>query len=267
MRSGARAEACLWVLTALFFLVASDLGSPRTAFEPVTRAPGVLRVVTWNVGGVRGGEAHGFLEESLEPVGAALRALAPDLVFLQEASDEPRLARLVERLGPGWSLLAGRGGVVALTTRGELERWNAPLARSLGVRYRLGGRTLAVIALHASAFSARERNREIGPTLDALLEQRADAHLLAGDLNLDLDLDKRGDLFSNDQTLDVETYNYVAEELADAARGRGATAEPDRRLDYVFLSPALPVRAAGPWRGRRTGTMDHDPLVVDLAWP
>ena len=26
------------------------------------------------------------------------------------------------------------------------------------------------------------------------------------------------------------------------------------------------VRAAGPWKGRRAGDMDHDPVVVDLSW-
>lgn len=267
MSGGARIEAGLWALAALFLVVASGLRLPLAEFEPPARATGVLRVVTWNVGGAREGEPHGLLAEHLETVAGTLRALAPDLAFLQEAGDERRLEDLVARLGPDWSLTRGRGGVVALATRGELERWSTPLARSLGARYRLGGRTLAVAALHASAFSARERNREVGPTLEALLDQRADAHVLAGDLNLDLDLDKRGDLFSNDQPLDVETYNHVAEQLADAARGRGATAEPDRRLDYVFVTPGVPVLAAGPWRGRRTGTMDHDPVVVDLAWP
>jgi endonuclease/exonuclease/phosphatase family metal-dependent hydrolase len=85
---------------------------------------------------------------------------------------------------------------------------------------------------------------------------------LLGDLNLDLD--KQRDLSSNRVHLDVETYNYVGGLLQDAARGRGSTAEPDRRLDYVFVSPAATVEAAGPWKERRSGTMDHDPVGADL---
>ena len=83
--------------------------------------------------------------------------------------------------------------------------------------------------------------------------------------NVDLDLDKRRDLFSNDAYRDVESYNYVASALDDATRGTGSTAEPDRRLDYVFASPELLATAAGPWKGRRAGDMDHDPVVVDLT--
>jgi endonuclease/exonuclease/phosphatase family metal-dependent hydrolase len=88
---------------------------------------------------------------------------------------------------------------------------------------------------------------------------------LAGDFNLDLDLDKRRDLFTDDEYRDVETYNYVANRLVDAARGRGSTAEPDRRLDYIFAErEAFLVIDSGPWKGHRSGQMDHDPVVADL---
>ena len=91
--------------------------------------------------------------------------------------------------------------------------------------------------------------------------------MLAGDLNLDLDLDKRHDLFSDDEYRDVETYNYVASRMFDTALGTGSTAEPDRRLDYVFVTPGTDVHHAAPWKGRRAEGMDHDPLVVDLIPP
>ena len=73
-----------------------------------------------------------------------------------------------------------------------------------------------------------------------------------------------GDLFTDDEYLDVETYNYVSRGLEDVGRGRGATAEPDRRLDYLFVDPGLEVLGAGPVVGRRSGAMDHDPLAADL---
>ena len=91
--------------------------------------------------------------------------------------------------------------------------------------------------------------------------------IFAGDFNLDPGLDKRRDLFSDDDHLDVETYNYVAQSMEDAALGRGPTAEPDRRLDYIFYgAEELELVEAGPWRGRRVGAMDHDPVVADFRF-
>jgi hypothetical protein len=264
MRSGPRAEGVLWLLAALCFWAGSgfELGDP--SYTPGARAQGALRVVTWNVGGSRDGEAHGFLDEHVPAVALVLQLLEPDLVFLQECGWGSALEELDERLGPDWLALQGRGGLVLLSRAEGVERWIPPLARSIGVHLEVRGRRIAAVSIHASAFSAEARNREIGLTLDALLEQPADTHLLLGDLNIDLDLDKRRDLFSNHVQRDVESYNYVATRLVDAARGRGATAEPDRRLDYVFVSKDATVLAAGPWKGRRVGSMDHDPVVADL---
>ena len=65
-----------------------------------------------------------------------------------------------------------------------------------------------------SLSASENRNAEIGAATEALLANRqSDARLLLGDLNLNLDLDKRRDLFTDDAYLDVETYNYVAERL------------------------------------------------------
>ena len=266
MRGGC-VETSLWVLAATFFLLGRGCEPSVPEFAPSERDPGVLRVVTWNVGGAAQGEPHPLLAEHTAAVAQALAALEPDLVFLQEIpGDGGILEQLMALLGERWTARRGRRGVVALSTDGELVPWRVPLTRSVGVRVELAGRTLAALGIHANAFSAHDRNREIGPTLDALLEQPADGHLYAGDLNLDLDLDKRGDLFTSDFHADVETYNYVASRLRDAAQGRGATAEPDRRLDYLFVSAELEVRAAGPWKGQRVGSMDHDPLVVDVVF-
>lgn len=42
--------------------------------------------------------------------------------------------------------------------------------------------------------------------------------------------------------------------------------EPDRRLDYVFVDPRVyEVVGALVWKRQRAGSMDHDPLVVDLG--
>ncbi len=126
---------------------------------------------------------------------------------------------------------------------------------------------LRMVVVHGDAFSPRDRNREIGKALDLLFQgTKEKVRVLAGDLNLDLDLDKRRDLFSSDAYLDVETYNTVVTKMTDLGQGTGATAEPDRRLDYLFLSPApREVLSVGPWKDQRVGDMDHDPLVADVV--
>ena len=196
-----------------------------------------------------------------------MRAIDPDLVFLQEVRGQSQGERLRARLGEGWES-ASKAGVLALCQRGRLEVFGVERAfrlRAVGVLYHSPGRgTVAAIGLHAQAFSARSRNDAVG-TMATTLESRSERRkLLAGDLNLDLDLDKRADLFTDDEHLDVETYNYLSERFVDAARGSGPTAEPDRRLDYVFVSRDWPILGGGAWKGRRAPGMDHDPVVVDL---
>ena len=257
-------EGGLFLLAALLLTHGRGCVGALPSFVPEERAPGTLRVLTWNVGGAEDGTPHALEREDLAHVARVLDGSGAELALLQEIGTHE--AELFGHLGPRWTSLSGRGGTLALVRRGAAVPWRTPLARAVGVLWHVEDRTLAVLGVHASAFSARDRNRELGPLLEALLEQRAEAHILAGDLNLDLDLDKRADLFSNDSHLDVETYNFVAERLEDAARTSGPTAEPDRRLDYVFVSSELSVRAGAPWRGQRTGTMDHEPVLVDLEF-
>lgn len=90
-------------------------------------------------------------------------------------------------------------------------------------------------------------------------------HLLVGDLNLQAQTQGGQDVFSDDAHLDVETYGYATQSLIDTGRDAGATAQPDRRLDYVLATPDLAPVSVTVVRGRRRGDMDHDPLVVDLT--
>lgn len=267
MRRAARErwiEGTLWLLAALLLVNGRGCVGALPSFAPEERAPGSLRILTWNVGGADAGTLHGLEQQDVAHVARVLQDSRADLVLLQETSGKE--GELLEALGEGWSILPGRGGTLAFARRGILGSWTPPLARAVGLTWVVDGQTIAVVGVHASAFSARDRNRELGPLVEALLEREADAHVFAGDFNLDLDLDKRADLFSNDLQLDVESYNFVAERLVDAARLSGPTAEPDRRLDYLFVAPTLGVRAAAPWRGHRVGTMDHEPLLADLVY-
>ena len=281
MSRGAILETALWTLAAaLFFL---GFGWPEPSTPPFAEGPreaGVLRVVTWNVGGAGtdGDWGRSLEDEQVEHVASVLRELDPDLCFLQEVRMGLQSRRLLEALGDGWvregSSSARSRKVVAFAQRGSLEAVDlVDRPRSaLAVRYTPSGSGAEVVAvgLHADVRSAERRNEEIGEVAAALERLRAREGakvVLAGDLNIDLDLDKRRDLFTDDEYLDVETYNFVATRFRDAGRGTGSTAEPDRRLDYVFFDErAFEVRTAGPARGRRVADMDHDPVAADLAW-
>ncbi len=268
MRDGRLVEFALWLLAALALGGAHLCDPARRAVAdgvpaewPLRRAPGSVRIVTWNVGGSAAGEPHPLEERDLDAVVATLQALDPDLVLLQEFLFQRDYESLRGRFDVGAGWVRAAGDVTILARRGQFiggsSRGNLALAE-----WQVDGRSCAVAALHASAWSAQARRGEIGRATDALLAIPADLHLLGGDLNLDVD--RRGDLLSNDPQRDAEIYNWVAARLVDAGAGSGPTAEPDRRLDYLFVSRTAERLAAAPWKGRRHGTMDHDPLVLDL---
>ena len=272
-------EAALFGCAALLFLGAFGFQPPSASgFDKSVREPGSVRVMTWNVGQMGGTGGAPLDEAALQHVADVITELEPDLVFLQELEDRAQLRALSDRLGDEWSTAISRPGerrVAALAPRGELQaqRLGNEPTRSLTVELRLSdGRALLALCLHADAWSSAARNAEIGASVDALLSASSAAdirtRLFVGDLNIDLDLDKRGDLFSDDAHRDVETYNYVGQLMLDTTRGTGFTAQPDRRLDYIFAEPAsIEVLQAGPLHGLRVCGMDHEPLVADLLLP
>jgi len=275
MRRGSLLEGLLFALALACFAYGYGWGrGDGRPPLPGERLEDGLRVMTWNVGRATAKGPRPLADEDLAHVASVLEELRPDLCFLEEVRSARQATELARDLGGGWSAEVSRGRmgrlVAALSRGGELRvEGRAPRgALAVSLRSAAGFRVRAT-GVHADAFSAERRNELLGAATDALLASSGDAALciLAGDFNLDLDLDKRRDLFSDDAYRDVETYNYVAGLLRDAARGSGATAEPDRRLDYVFVGAGAPIRAAGPLRGLREGEMDHDPLVVDLGPP
>jgi endonuclease/exonuclease/phosphatase family metal-dependent hydrolase len=230
-----------------------------------------LRVLTWNLGGSGEGVGRPLDEKHLGHVVRVLKEVDADLVLLQELQSAAQARRLRQWLGDDWQLLIGgrsRRRLAVAAQRGPVRPWSLPPDPSaMGVRYLPPAQpAVAIVNLHAHAFSAGRRNALLGRMVQALDRARA-ARILGGDLNLDIDVNRRRDLFTDNEHLDLETYNYVAGRLRDAALGGGATAEPDRRLDYLFVDPIrFRVTAAGPLKGQRIGDMDHDPVVADLRF-
>jgi len=267
--SGPILEGALYLLALVCFLLGQEASDDVKLDVLAARSEGTLRVISWNVGGAGGEDGHPLADASIPAVAETLTELGPDLVLLQEMASASQVYALVDALGDGWTFVVGREGgrrLAALSFGGELEPfWSED--RCLGVVLRVGGfGPVSAVGVHADAWSSAERNLTIGSAVDRLMRRDEEGgRVLAGDLNLDVDVDKRSDLFSDDSDRDVWTYNYVATRLEDAARGLGSTAEPDRRLDYLFVDERLAVITAGPWKGRRVNDMDHDPVVADVA--
>lgn len=261
------ALACAWASALLHHATGTPAFAPRDAE--------CVRVVTWNVGGIAGPAGAPLADGDVGAVAATLRGLDFDLACVVELAGAAQARTLAAALGGDVAVQVALGErPLALYARGgELRRRSAAGARARARRPclvalwrddRLAA-PVAVAALHASPWSARARNDELGALLEDLeAVEVAGARLLLGDLNLEVALEGRQDVFTDDAHLDVETYGFVTRRLVDAGRAAGATAEPDRRLDYVLASSALEVVHAAVARGHRLASMDHDPLVVDL---
>ncbi len=264
----------VFVILSIVF-AAVGYGFHQTGIESyrlMPRKPGSLRIVTWNVGGAEGYGGHPLRDEHLVHIGGVLKKLNADVILLQEITSAYQVQQLKHLLTGRWEIVQSTGGsrsLVIMAQRGNLysrETLTHGL-RALAASYQPAGKLpVLLMNVHAHPYSARARNMLIGRATDALMNHAAgDLKILTGDLNLDVDLGKRRDLFSNNQHLDVETYNYLLQHLSDITHNTGSTAEPDRRLDYIFAdTDRAKVLRAGPWKGRRTADMDHDPVVADL---
>jgi len=278
MGRGAAVEAVLWVAAAAFFGSAwfgrpsadgaaaggmpGDLAEAAAGNRAARAQAGLLRVITWNVGGSRDGWPRPFDHDDLDRLAGVINHLEPDLLLLQEfryGTDWPALRDRLRDEGP---YVKASGDIAIVALRGELH--GGELVGNVAIaEWRIDGRSIAVGNVHASAWSARERRRLIGGAVDRLFAAPGTARLFGGDLNLDVG--QRSDLFSGDPGSDVAIYNWVAARLTDAGAAAGPTAEPDRRLDYLFTSPELRALHARVLPDHRGPTMDHDPLDLLLA--
>lgn len=242
------------------------------SYRLTTRDPDTLRIVTWNVGGAGGYGGRNLRDGHLAHIVGVLNKLDADVMLLQEIASDHQLRRLKKLLRgrPEVGLSSGGGQSLAIIAqRGKLQVRNhlTQGLRALAASYHASGKPpVLMLNVHAHPYSAKARNTLIGRATDLLMQHdSAYLKILAGDLNLDIDPGKRRDLFSDNQHLDVETYNYLLQHLSDLTQNTGSTAEPDRRLDYIFAETGrVKVIRAGPWKGRRIADMDHDPVVADL---
>jgi exodeoxyribonuclease-3 len=140
-----------------------------------------LRVLSYNIkyGGV-GRDAA---------LAAVIRAAAPDIVMLQEATDPRVVERLAAETGlTAWGSRVGHstGFLSRLTIAGHA--WHHPrAARHAFLEVELATPAVRLFGVHLSAWfsrwSERRRAREIRALIDGIREHQHGFHLIAGDFN------------------------------------------------------------------------------------
>ncbi|BBM85485.1 endonuclease/exonuclease/phosphatase family protein [Candidatus Uabimicrobium amorphum] len=264
-----KAEIILWLLAitmGIYSYTSREVINKNYQFSKTHKQD--LRIITWNVGGSTGKTGNALRYRSVPRVVNAMKNLQADIVVLQEL-DSIYQARNISHQLNGWRFIITKGSNrhSAIFYKGGYIIRSKSIAADprhfLICDYHFKTNVMSIVALHASAYSAKKRNTVIGLSVDLLHSKPTKYKILAGDLNIDIDLDKRRDLFSDSEQLDVESYNYIAKSLKDTTIMKGSTAEPDRRLDYIFAS-GFTIKRGGPILNVKTTDMDHHPVVVDL---
>jgi endonuclease/exonuclease/phosphatase family metal-dependent hydrolase len=238
-----------------------------------------IRLLCWNLGRVHfGGRVNRWLgldsraaDEDVPHVARVIAGARADVVAVQELRGEAQLERLRALLGGEWRAAAPSGDTgdrrVGLLARGALGpafdevamvgTGRAAQAAAVGD----GGRRWAIASVHFDAYDARARAVQARELAAWARERGEAAVVVAGDLNLDLDLAR---LMRRRE--DSLVFQWLARELEDLGAGAGATAIGGRRVDYVLARPGVggSVRVL---RGRRVRLGDHDPLLATLTFP
>lgn len=223
-----------------------------------------------------------------------LRAVAPDLVVIQEATEPAIVAALADAAGfPTW--VSAPGQSVGVLSRAALAGydWHRPRGvRRAFLEVRLADTGLSVFGVHLSAIHAnrteQRRVRELEALLDAVRAHADGPHLLAGDFNTlapgeTLDLGRlpwRLQLvaWAGGRRIQWQAIALLLEAgYVDAFRQLNPdvsgftfpTWDPHVRLDYVFVpkGEAVSVRSCAVVdnaEGVATAS-DHFPLVAEIG--
>lgn len=243
-----------------------------------------LRLLTYNI-------RHGGAGR-VAPLAAVIRACAPDVVVLQEATRPGVVRALAEQTGlPTHG--SHRGQSLGFLARVPIEKsvWRRPLlSRHAFLELTLAGGGAHIVGVHLSAVHAawteRRRLMELGSLLRTVRARQPGFHVLAGDFNTlapgeALDIARlpprlRPLVWLSGGSIRWKTVAAVmAAGYADAWRARhpegdGSTFptwDPHLRLDYVFAPAADVGRVARCEVVTEPGVAsasDHLPLLADL---
>lgn len=222
-----------------------------------------VRILSYNIKSAR-------LDRSA--LGRVIRAVAPDLLAVQEGPGRLRWRSPAARLArEGAMLWLGGGGPPAGTNLllGQMRvdsilSWSQrfptrPFAPVRGIAagvFRVGGRTLGLAGVHLPLDAdQRRRYAELVAVVVGELQARAGAVVVAGDLNED----PGGPVWQRLAELGLQDTGGASQqpELTFPAR------HSRHRLDAIWVSGAVQVLAAGiPGRSVRVADVHADDLVV-----
>jgi endonuclease/exonuclease/phosphatase family metal-dependent hydrolase len=259
-------------------LLAAALGTacaPRPqALYPAAgeaRAPTALTVVSYNIRHGRG------MDDSvrLERTAAVLRALAPDLVGLQEVDETVRrsggtdqaaaLGRLLgmhHAFGAFMPYQGGRYGMAILSRHPIVRSHALPLPEGNEPRVALmahvalpGADTVVVVNVHFDWVADDGFRFAQASVLAAVLDTLRRPYVLLGDFN-----DQRGS-----RTLDLFLRRALDAAKPASARFTFPSGTPEREIDFIFAAPAAAWRIAGDARvvDERVAS-DHRPILAIL---
>lgn len=252
--------------------------SPRAGIPAQADVSAVpFRLVTYNVHGCRGMDGR----YSTQRIARVLARLAPDVVCLQEL-DESRarsggvdqaqeIARLLEKefhFHAVAELDDGRFGNAVLSSLPIRLRASGPLPRLetrlpltergvLWVEVDVGGVAVQVLNTHLSIHE-RERRLQVSELVGERWLASPECGgpvVLAGDFNA-----------SPDSRVVRSVENRLRNAVSGGRPRTWSSRIPMRRIDHVFNSPELDVRAVAVPRSRLSRTAsDHLPLAVDFT--
>lgn len=236
-----------------------------------------LRLMTWNIGYSDLESETRARAEDLPAVAQLILSKDPDAIALQELTGEDQLKLLLAHLKDRY-----RGYACSF---GSADRVDAVLVKDRSARFNdvpTGDRFAAaatfhlqkdlpeivLVSAHADAFSSSRRRRFAEDVVDWARDRSGNSSVfIAGDLNFEVSIKTRTNLFTDNAKHDSESYNYLLKYFRDLGHAAGETAISDRRIDYVFgpLQRAA-LQRAEVLRETSIGRMDHWPLLVEIAF-
>jgi len=228
------------------------------------------------------------------PLAAVIKACAPDVVVLQEATDPNIVARLAESTGlTDFGARAGHSTAFLSRLPVAHHAWHSPRgAKHPFLEVVLEEHRLRIFGLHLSAWfsnwSERRRAREIRMLLEGIREHQHGFHIIAGDFNALAPGERlqvaqmprwiRAMVWMSGRDIARETIQAMLDEhYVDAWRrlnteGEGytfPTSGAHVRLDYIFTPERYASRIASckvvTSAPEAAAASDHYPLVAEVV--
>src|SRR5258708_1338399 len=201
--------------------------------------------MTWNIGYADLDADNRAQNKDIPNIAEVILNNDPDIVALQEITGEGQLQFLLRRLKGKYkgsiSPLGNDDRTVAVLVKDQtaiFETINTETGRTaIAAHLKLGEDKPSVtfISAHADAYNSKKRRTFVGDIVDwAQPKLNSDRVLIAGDFNLEVDLDKAEDSYTDNAKNDSESYNYLVKHFRDLGKDAGYTAVNNRRIDYIF---------------------------------